>query len=694
VPYNYDVIKNHLLGHIKNSSGNSKPFIAGIYPLLEDETCRFLAIDFDKDSWIQDTNAFLDTCAEIMVPAYRERSRSGNGAHIWIFFSTPIKAKTARNFGASLITKTLDRRPEIGLDSFDRFFPNQDTMPHGGFGNLIALPLQKEARNKNHSVFIDENLEPYSDQWLFLSSIKRINLNTIETHLMDAQKNGEILPIYPSNENSQEQLLPWIQNNSKSPFPVISSPLPKCIDIIVSNQILVSTSGLPATLRNRILRLASFSNPEFYKAQAMRLPTWNKPRILYCYEQISNQIGIPIGCYDDLLQLLNHYKIKPVITENRTKGKLLELEFKGTLFDEQELAANALLNHSNGILSATTSFGKTVVGLWLIAQRKVSTLILVHRKHLMEQWVERMVQFFGISKKDIGKIGGGRKKRNGLIDVAVIQSVYKDKEVEPWVNDYGQIIVDECHHISAFSFEQVIRSCQAYYKVGLSATLTRKDGQHPIVFMNLGPIRYSVNAKKHASQRGFTHKVITHNTSFQVTNAESASQNIQELFGKLWNNEPRNEMIVDNICESIANRRQILVLSERKDHLEIFEEKLENHCSNIFTLKGGIGKKQFKEIMENIESLDSDQSLIILATGKYLGEGFDLPRLDTLFMTFPISWKGTISQYAGRLHREYFTKSEVIIHDYIDHHIPVLIKMFDKRQKGYKALGYEISHVD
>ena len=684
IPVTDKTISAHLIGEEppEKSWRQPRPFVMGLYPLLPDESCHFLALDFDKENWQQDVQAFRDTCEKEGIPASLERSRSGNGGHIWIFFSETIPARQARNLGSLLLTKSLDRRPEIGLDSFDRFFPNQDTMPRGGFGNLIALPLQKKAREQNHSVFIDRDFQPYKDQWEYLSSIQKMNRSQVEQYLSKSM--GSYLPVTHDQES-----LPWERSTGQD-YPAIETPLPESIKVVLSNQIFLDSTGLPPILRNRILRLASFSNPEFYQAQAMRLPTWNKPRILYCYEQKGSYIALPIGCLDDLEALLKHYSITILTEDKRNKGKAVDFNFQGELLEEQQKAGKILMKYNTGVLSATTAFGKTVLALWLIAQRGVSTLVLVHRKQLMDQWAERAIQFLGIPKKEIGQYGGGRKKRFGKLDIAVIQSVSRKGDVVPWLDEYGQIIVDECHHISAFSFEQAIRQCPAYYKLGLSATLTRKDGQHPIIFMNLGQVRYSVSAKQQAAIRSFSHQVIPRETDFTVDFSESASDRIQDLFRILISDENRNDFILQDIEKAIHAGRKILVITERKEHLEQLSHKLEGMTDAAFVLQGGMGKKQVKAVMEGIANVSEEDSLVIVATGRYLGEGFDLPFLDTLFLTFPVSWKGTLTQYAGRLHREYHGKEEVTIYDYVDHRIPVLSRMYQKRIKGYRSLGYSI----
>jgi hypothetical protein len=468
-PVTDDVVRNHLEGSI----------VMGVYPLLPNETCHFLAIDFDKETWREDVRAFMDTCRLEEIPASLERSRSGNGAHIWIFFEKPIPAVKARRLGSFLMTRTLDTRPEIGLDSFDRFFPNQDTMPKGGFGNLIALPLQKAAKNKNHSIFMDNNADlstmiPYVDQWEFLSSIKRLDENKLDCIIRNAIQHDELLPVVYDSVEADDETKPWQKKSAI--LPDITEPLPHKVEIILAEQLYVNHTGLPPVLRNRILRLASFANPEFYQAQRMRLPTWNKPHILYCYEFFPEYIGLPVGCLDGLLTVLKHYQIKPELQNKQNHGQSIDVRFAGELRDDQKEAFQKFMENQMGILSASTAFGKTVVALRIIAERKVNTLIMVHRKMIADQWAERINQFLGIPKKNIGYYSGTKKKRTGIIDIAIMQSIVKREKVEDWVAEYGQIIVDECHHISAASFERIIRKCPAYYRLGLSATVVRKDG--------------------------------------------------------------------------------------------------------------------------------------------------------------------------------------------------------------------------
>ncbi|MDR1238476.1 MAG: DEAD/DEAH box helicase family protein, partial [Treponema sp.] len=444
----------------------------GIYPLLQNETCYLLALDFDKQSWQEDVKAFFETCGAEGIPAAVERSRSGNGAHVWIFFAQPVPASKARKLGSFLMTCTLDRRPEIGLDSFDRFFPNQDTLPRGGFGNLIALPLQKAARAQNHSLFLDPGMTPYPDQWQYIASIQRVTEDQVDAVIQNALRRNELLPVRFNPFEAEEEEKPW--QRKIETLPLITEPLPQTVEVVLADQVYINHSGLPPILRNRILWLASFSNPEFYRAQAMRLPTWNKPRILYCYEFFPGYIALPVGCLEGLKQILDFYHITPQIQDKQNHGTSIAVSFRGELYAEQKEAAEAVASSPMGILSASTAFGKTVIALWLIARRGVNTLILVHRKQLMDQWLQRIQRFLTIPREEIGCFSGTKKKRFGKIDIAVMQSLGRKDGIPEWVRDYGQIIVDECHHISAVSFESVIRKCPAYYRLGLSATITRK----------------------------------------------------------------------------------------------------------------------------------------------------------------------------------------------------------------------------
>lgn len=683
-----DVIRWHLSG--QDESGRS--FVAGIYPMLLDETCFFLAADFDKSTWKQDAAAFLETCQSLNVPAGIERSRSGNGGHVWIFFEQAISAGLARKLGAHLLTETMDRRPEIGLDSYDRFFPNQDTLPHGGFGNLIALPLQKQARDLGNSLFLDRELAPYADQWAFLSSLRKMARNEVEKIVSDAEAKDRVVGVCLGLADEDDPT-PWLLSPSRRPRkPEAIGPVPDKLELVVANEIYIAREALSPRLRNRLIRLAAFQNPEFYKAQAMRLPTYGKPRIISCVEDHGQYVGLPRGCLDDVRQLLADLKVKTTIRDERQAGKPIEIAFAGQLRPEQQAAADAMLENDIGVLSATTAFGKTVVAASLIARREVNTLILVHRRQLQQQWVDRLSTFLAIPAKSIGRIGGGKKKPTGIIDVAIIQSLVRKGIVDDLIEQYGHVIVDECHHLSAASFEQVARRAKAKFITGLSATVTRKDGHHPIIFMQCGPVRHRVDSKEQAAARPFEHLVIVRPTAFHPAAPADPDLRIQfhTLYGELIASDARNRMICEDVVAAVRENRSPILLTERNEHLDLLHRQLESQIPNLIVLRGGMSAKQLAEVVGRLNAIPESEPRVLIATGKFIGEGFDDARLDTLFLTLPVSWHGTIAQYAGRLHRLHERKREVRVYDYADLNVPMLSRMFDRRCRGYEAIGYRI----
>jgi superfamily II DNA or RNA helicase len=622
-----------------------------------------------------------------------ERSRSGNGGHIWIFFDRAVPAMTARKLGCAILTRTMERRHQLGLDSYDRFFPNQDTMPKGGFGNLIALPLQFAPRKAGNSVFIDADFRPYPDQWQFLAKIRRMAAVAAEEIIAEAQSNGDLIGVRISIADDEDAQDPWtLPPSRKRKERPIEGPLPRSVQVIRGNLLYIEKKDLPPAMLNRLLRLAAFQNPEFYKAQAMRLSTYDKPRVIACGQDFPHHIAVPRGCLTETLALLEAHKIQPVVRDERFAGTPIDVKFQCQLRPIQEEAVSKIILHDEGVLSAPTAFGKTVVAAWLIAKRKVNTLILVHRQQLLDQWRERLAMFLDLPAASIGHIGGGKMHRTGCIDVAVVQSLHRKDEVKDFVAEYGQVIVDECHHISAFTFEQVMRQAKAKYVVGLTATPTRKDGHHPIIYMQCGPVRFSMSARTMTESTPFEHKVTPRYTEFQMP-PELAEVTIQDVYGALVNDGLRNEMIATDIVHVIESGRCPLLLTGRTEHLHYFAAKLASAAKHVFVLKGGMGNRQRRLTAEAMAAVPEGESRVILATGSYIGEGFDDARLDTLFLAMPISWKGTLQQYVGRLHRLHDNKRFVQVYDYVDPCIPMLARMYERRLKGYNAIGYVIERL-
>jgi superfamily II DNA or RNA helicase len=680
LPVTDKVIEDHLWGR----------HTVGVYPLLLDETCWFLAVDFDKATWQQDALAYLETCQQLNVPAALERSRSGNGGHVWIFFDRAISAVTARKLGCLVLTQTMERRHQVGLDSYDRFFPNQDTMPKGGLGNLIALPLQFSPRKQDKSIFIDAELRPYPDQWAFLSGVRRMDINSAEDLVREAQRKGDLIGVRISLTDDEDGKDPWTLPPSRRRLDrLVEGPLPERIEVVRSNLVYVEKQPLPPAMLNRILRLAAFQNPEFYKAQSMRLATYDKPRVIGCGQDFEKYVAVPRGCLAELLALLGAHKIHADVRDERFAGSTIEADFNGELRVMQQEAVSRIIAHDDGICCAPTAFGKTAIAAWLIAHRKVNALVLVHRQQLLDQWRERLAMFLDAPLKSIGQIGGGKTERSGFVDVAVIQSLYQKNEVKDFVAEYGHVVVDECHHISAVTFEQVMKQVKAKYVIGLTATPTRKDGHHPIIYMQCGPTRFSMSAKTMTESTPFEHKVTPRHTDFRMP-LELAEVTIQDIYRALVNDGSRNAVIASDLLKTVQAGRSPLLLSSRVEHLNYFAAKLSGVIENVFILKGGTGKKQRQTIAGALASVAPGEPRVILATGSYIGEGFDDARLDTLFLAMPISWKGTLQQYVGRLHRLHDDKTVVRVYDYVDSSVPMLARMFDRRLKGYAAIGYSI----
>ena len=672
IPLSDAVIYDHLAGEDT----------IGIYPMLEDDSCYFLAVDFDESDWRDDALAFLQSCEDLGVPAALEISRSGNGAHAWIFFSSRVSARDARRLGTSIISHTCARTRQLKLESYDRLFPNQDTKPKGGFGNLIALPLQKWPRENGCSVFVDTQLRPYPDQWVFLASIKPIAAHDLEPTILRAT--GDAHPLDVTFIDDEDLATPWKQQSTSTNK--VGGQMPKSLTVTLANLIYFEKGQLPQAPANRLTRIAAFQNPEFYKAQAMRMSVWDKPRVIGNAENYPEHIALPRGCHDAVLDLLRDNGITCDLRDERFDGSPIDVPFVGTLRLDQEAAVAAMLHHDTGVLCAPTAFGKTVTAAAMIARRGVTTLVLVHRTELLKQWQERLQAFLGVGKGEVGTIGGGKAKPTGKIDIAVMQSISRQGKVNPLVYNYGQVIVDECHHVGAVTFDAILKSAKAKFVLGLTATPVRRDGLQPIIFMQCGPIRY-----KAAKPAGMPHdlEVLPRSRLTRINLPTDAG--IQDIFGHLANDQARTEAIAAEVRDAVGQERKVLVLTERTEHLDAINAALHGLLSALFVLHGRMSTKQRRALVADLDALPPDAPRVLLSTGKLVGEGFDHPPLDTLVLTMPVSWKGTLQQYAGRLHREHATKTDVRIIDFVDAGHPALMRMWEKRQRGYRAMGYRIA---
>lgn len=676
VPVTEHVLRDHLLGH----------HVAGVYPLYADETCRFLAADFDNDGWQQDVSAFAATCRSHEVPIAIERSRSGNGAHVWFFFTDPVQASTARQMACFLLTETMRRRPELPMSSYDRLFPNQDTMPRGGFGNLIALPLQGNAREHGNTVFLDERFEPHPDQWSYLASVRRMNPREVTAIAQRASNTGQVIGAFLPDEASSASRLRTASARPTEPYrATVDQPLPRRVRATLTSRLVVEKPGLSPELVDQIRRTAAFQNPEFYKRQSLRLSTALTPRVISCAEESPEHVAVPRGCRSAVEDLLRARGSALTIEDQRTCGAPITATFRGELREVQQQAVNALAAHETGVLVAPPGTGKTVIGAHLIAKRGVSTLVLVHRTQLLDQWRTQLGLFLGLAAGEIGQIGGGKRKANGQVDVAMIQSLLR-KDAVADTSSYGHVVVDECHHVPAVSFERVMREVKARYVVGLTATPERRDGHHPILHFELGPVRFAVSAKSQAARRPLEHRLIVRETQLELDPFETPT--IQNTYSTIISDSARNDLILDDILLALEEGRSPVLLTERREHLDFFASRLDGVVRNLVVLRGGMGARQRRAVADQLANIPNDQERLLLATGRFLGEGFDDARLDTLFLTMPVAWKGTLVQYAGRLHRSHGAKNEMRIYDYVDRRIPTLARMFEKRMKGYRAMGY------
>jgi len=642
IPINDNIIQKHLEGKIR----------LGTYAVINQTLAKFLVIDLDKANFIEDARAIVSICQDLKLKPLVELSKSGNGIHIWLFFEGLVSASSTRKLGDILVTKAMDIATSIDMSSYDRMFPNQDFVAPDALGNLIALPLQYSSRVENKTVFVDiDTMQAFSDQWSVLKTVSKISSLELSNLLT-----SNIV----QNSNEIDSLMPWEIKQSK---PI---SFPKITKAVLHEALYIEKLELSKTLLHTLQRLASFTNPEFYIRQNLRKSTFNTPRVISLFDMNERYVILPRGVVTKVQKLFQSHNSQLIIEDKRFLKKIDKPKLSIELRDNQKTAYNKILKNDYALLIAPPGYGKTAVASAVIAKRRVNTLILVHKITLLEQWAEKLSEYFEIDKKSLGQLGKGKKKLTSNIDIAMLQSLKNRPEL---IEDYSQIIVDEAHHIPAVSFEVPLKKFRGKYVLALSATPKRQDGMHPIMSMQCGDIVHEVKKDK-----GLTHTLKTVRTKF-----EAYEDDFTMILGELVEDYTRNELIINEVVK--LQNRKILIISERIEHLNILYHGLKSKDITSTLLYGGMGTKIQRKALENAHSAN-----IILSTSGYIGEGIDFAHLDTIIFTMPISYQGRIVQYLGRVGRR---GQKCLAIDFADENVPMLKASFKKRLKGYKEMGYK-----
>ncbi len=659
LPLTDEVLHRHLAGELH----------AGLYPVLRGDGCRLLAADFDGPGWLLDALAYLDAATAAGAPSALERSRSGAGGHVWTFFSAPVPASSARRIGIHLLREAMTVRAELDLASYDRLFPAQDFLPKGSFGNLIALPLQGECRRRGTTVFLDRStLEPHDDQWAFLASLERLSPQVVSA-LTSAL--GELA----AGPDVRTYRRPRSADVGPAPPPSISA--------VAGAMLGIDRVGVPPALLSGLKHLASLHNPDFYEKEKQRFSTWNTPRFVRCYRETLDQLLLPRGLRAKAEAIVAEAGSRLDISDGHRACEPIQVGLVAHLTAEQQAATEALVSHHLGTLVGPPGSGKTVVGCSVIAHHRQPTLIIVDRKPLMDQWKDRLVTHLGLEPKQVGRVGG---RTSGIIDLAMVQSLSRRDDIPAVTAGYGLVIVDECHHVPAVTFERAVREIPAPRWLGLTATPYRRDGLQAMMAMHCGPIRHRMSDRQDSALR--TLDLIVHETDHP---AAEGAEHIQTLMRDLVQDERRTGAICDDIAVSAAAGRNCLVLTRWKEHLDQLAAGLVDRGLEPLLLYGGLGKKARASVILRLADQDtSERGLLLCATASLLGEGFDCPPLDTLFLAFPVRFKGDVVQYVGRVLRPTDTKIRVEVHDYVDSLVPQFERMHRERRGAYASLGFRL----
>ena len=700
-------IVNHLIGYKEDGSD-----VIGVYPLLSNGTCKFIVFDFDNhekgssvndyanddEEWRKEVDALRIICDKNNIKCLVERSRSGKGAHLWIFFKDSISASLARKFGFMLLDMGQSLVNMKTFKYYDRMYPCQDAS--NSLGNLIALPLQGQALKNGNSAFVDENWNAYPNQWdVLFNQTSKLSLEDINNYIQKWE-----VELYEHNgiitKEASTRPKPWKKKQEFNKNDVVGK-----LHIVLGDGVYVDVLNLMPRIQNQIRSLAAFDNPIFYKNKRLGYSNYYNLSSIYMGKDVDGYVCLPRGLKEELIKKCNETKIEYDVDDQREKGRPIRVLFKGKLDDDQQDAANALLEHDYGILSATTSFGKTVISAYLIGERKVNTLILLQRKDLLDQWINELNKFLIIDeqpptyktksgrekKRDsvIGCLTGNKNSLTGIIDVAMIGSIYSKGNFNEFFNSYGMVIMDECHHCGSDTSIKVMQKVNARYVYGVSATIKRSDNLERIIHMLLGPIRLTYSAKQRAEKTGIKHYVYPRFT--RVTSFESFDNDINGAYSLVCNNKIRNDMIIEDVKNAVKNNRTPVILTRYKEHAKTLYENLLNSADCVYLIYGDNTDKENRNIIRKLNEVPKDKSLILVATGQKVGEGFNLPRLDTLMLAAPVSTQSSLlQQYVGRIDRIYEGKEDVLVYDYVDSHIKQFNNMYAKRLKAYKKLAYSV----
>ena len=706
---------NVLLKHLEGKKEDCTD-VVGLYPLYPDGTCWFLVFDFDNHDesaepskdWQQEVNALRQMCSILGVDALVERSRSGRGAHVWIFFSDPIQASKVRKFGEALLMKGAESVSLNNFTYYDRMMPMQDSLPEGKLGNLIALPLQGRALRNGNSAFVDESWNTYKDQWKRLRGTRKLSEKEVDDLIMLWCPNDDTMSIFQNDivEDTavgQTHLL-FGQSPASTKRDFHAEDVEEAVKIILSDGIYVNKTGLKDRMQNAIRRIAAYSNPQFFQTLKLGFSTKDTPRIVYNGYDEGDYIIIPRGCYDELISQLSSGGVRYEVVDKRQHGRKINVRFNGELYPEQQIAAAKMLSDDIGVLAAATAFGKTVLGAYMIAQKKVNTLVMVHNVEIMNNWIKDLNAFLTINEELptyttpkgrvkkrsslIGTFSSQKDSTTGIVDIAMITSLGREDNINELVRNYGMVIVDECHHAAAVTHENVLRAVTAKSVYGMSATIQRGDRQDKKMLMQLGPIRYRYTAKERAQKQGIGHYVYPRFTRLIDLNP-SEGKNPSDYYRLIMQSELRNMQVVADAIDCVKRGRTPVIMTKYKEHAQKLYDMLQGSADHVFLLQGGKSLKERSAIREQMAAVRADESIILVAIGQYVGEGFNYPRLDTMLLAMPISLEGNVEQHAGRLNRDYEGKKDAIIFDYIDQHVPTLKRMYYKRLRAYKKIGYE-----